>query len=104
MATSLRRGQAFVEMALGMFALALVLSSLFGFTSFILRSLEMQRDLRADAGRHALNAPGGDEAYTTRTDSDTVEVEPFAATYVFGSTEVTVSEEVHIPSMAGLDL
>ena len=96
-------GQAFMEMALGMLALALVLASLFGFTSYILSSLEMQRDLRADAGRGALEAGGGDESYSSKTAHDVVEVERFAADYVFGSSEVEVQEEVHIPAMAGLD-
>lgn len=97
------RGQAFVELALGMLALALVLASLFGFTAYILQSLDMQRDLRADAGRGALNAGGGDESYSSKTAHGTVVVEPFAATYVFGEREVEVKEEVHIPAMAGLD-
>ena len=96
-------GQAFMEMSLGMLALALVLASLFGFTSYILSSLEMQRDLRADAGRGALEAGGGDESYSSKTAHDVVEVEQFAADYVFGSSEVEVQEEVHIPAMAGLD-
>ena len=96
-------GQAFMEMALGMLALALVLASLFGFTSYILSSLEMQRDLRADAGRDALEAGGGDESYSSKTAHDVVEVEQFAADYVFGSSEIEVQEEVHIPAMAGLD-
>ena len=100
---SCRRGQAFMEMAIGMLALALVLASLFGFTSYILSSLELQRDLRAEAGSGALNSGGGDESYSSKTGSDTVTVEPLAATYVFGTTEIEVKEEVHIPSMAGLD-
>ena len=97
-------GQAFMELALGMLALALVLAALFGFTAYILSSLKMQRHLRADAGRGALNAGGGDESYSSKVADDTVEVEPFAATYIFGSTEVEVKEEVHIPVMSGLDL
>jgi len=98
-----RNGQAFMEMALGMLALALVLSALFGFTSYILCSLEMQRDLRAEAGKGALEAAGGDESYSSKTAHDTVEIEQFAANYIFGSSEVEVKEEVHIPAMAGLD-
>ena len=98
-----RRGQAFMELALGMLALALVLASLFGFTSYILSSLEMQSDLRGDAGRGALNSGGGEESYSSKTGHDTVDVEPLAATYVFGSSQVEVEEEVHIPAMAGLD-
>ena len=49
-------GQAFMELALGMLALALVLSALFGFTAYILSSLRMQCDIRAEAGRGALNS------------------------------------------------
>ena len=97
-------GQAFMELALGMLALALVLSALFGFTAYILSSLKMQRDIRADAGRGALNSCGGEESYSSKIADDTVEVEPLAATYIFGSSEVEVKEEVHIPAMSGLDL
>ena len=96
-------GQAFMELALGMLALALVLSALFGFTAYILSSLRMQRDIRAEAGRGALNSGGGEESYSSKIADDTVEVEPLAATYIFGSSEVEVKEEVHIPSMSGLD-
>jgi hypothetical protein len=98
-----RRGQAFMEMAMGMLALALVLSALFGFTMYILSSLDMQKDLRAEAGVDALEAGGGDEAYSSKVSRDVVEVEPLAAKYIFGSTEVEVREEVHIPAMTGLD-
>ncbi len=98
-----RDGQAFVEMAIGMLALALVLSALFGFTSYILKSLDIQRDLRAEVGVSALNAGGGDESYCSKISHGSVETEPLAATYIFGSTEVKVREEVHIPAMAGLD-
>ena len=97
-------GQAFMELALGMLALALVLSALFGFTAYILSSLKMQRDIRAEAGRGALNSGGGEESYSSKIADDTVEVEPLAATYIFGSSEVEVKEEVHIPAMSGLDL
>lgn len=93
-----------MELALGMLALALVLSALFGFTTYILSSLKMQRNIRADAGRGALNAAGSEETYSSKMGHDTVEVEPFAATYIFGSSKVEVKEEVHIPSMSGLDL
>lgn len=92
-----------MEMALGMLALALVLSALFSFTMYILGSLEIQSDLRADAGRGALEAGGLDESYSSKISHDTVAIEPFAATYIFGSTEVELREEVHIPVMSGLN-
>ena len=97
-----RKGQAFVELALGMFALALVASALFGFTAYILKSLEMQRDLRADAGRVALERGGGDESFSSKLSHRVVEVDPLAADYIFGKGKVNVREEVHIPDMAGL--
>lgn len=99
MGTEFRRGQALIEMAMGMFALALVLASLFGFIAYIVTSLDMHRDLRADAGRAALNSVGMGESYSSKISKDTVEIEPFAAEYVFGSQEIEVKEEVHLPSM-----
>ncbi|MBQ6135753.1 MAG: hypothetical protein IJI73_00095 [Kiritimatiellae bacterium] len=99
---SARPGQAFVELALGMLALALVLAAAFGFMEYILGSLEMQRTIRAKAGRSALNGHGGDESYASVVEHDTVVVEPLAADYIFGETEIEVREEVHIPNM-GID-
>ncbi len=100
--TRLRRGQAFMELAVGMFALALVLAATFAFIEYILSSLEIQRSLRAQAGRAALTTSGGDQTYVSAVDSDTVTVEPFAAEYIFGSTEVPVKEAVHLPPMGGI--
>lgn len=94
-----RSAQAFVELALGMLALALVLAALFGFTEYILSSLDQQRTVRVKAGRNALNASGGDGAVVSASEHDTVTVEPMAAEYVFGSEEVRVEEEVHLPPM-----
>ena len=54
-----RSGQAFVELACGMLALALVLSALFSVSSYIVKSLDLRRGLRADAGRRAMLAEGG---------------------------------------------
>lgn len=103
MAIKTRRAQALVELAVGMLALALVLASLIGFTSVIVGSLDMQRSLRVDAGKTALNAPGGDDVFSSNKEHDTVVVEPFAAEYIFGDTRVPVKEEVHLPAMAGLE-
>lgn len=98
----LRSGQAFMELALGMLALALVMAALFGFSMYIFSSLDIHRELRAEAGLGALNSGGGEESYSSKTAGDTVQVEPLAADYIFGSREVEVHEEVHIPSMSGL--
>jgi hypothetical protein len=94
-----RRGQAFLEMAVGMLATALVVAALFGCTYIILGSMEMQRELRAKAGRAAMATTGGDESYASAKDAETITVETFAAEYLFGATEVEVREEVHMPAM-----
>lgn len=94
-----RPGQAFMEMAVGMLATALVIATLFGCTYIILHSMNMQRSLRAKAGRAAMTSTGGDESYASATDHETVEVETFSAEYLFGSKEVEVREEVHMPVM-----
>ncbi len=98
-----RRGQAMMELALGMLALALVASTLFAFSEYIISSLEMHRHLRAEAGRGALNGSGGDATYSSRADSDTICVEKLAVDYVFGSDQAEIREEVHIPVMSGLN-
>ena len=94
-----RRGQAFMEMAVGMLATALVVAALFGCTYINLGSMEMQRELRAKAGRAAMATTGGDESYASAKDAETITVETFAAEYLFGATEVEVREEVHMPAM-----
>lgn len=94
-----RRGQALVELALGMFAMALVAASLVGFAMYIAKGLEMQRSLRSRAGASALNSVGGTGMYSSVSDHGVVEVEPLAAEYIFGKERVRVSEEVHIPKM-----
>lgn len=94
-----RPGQAFMEMAVGMLATALVIAALFGCTYIILGSLEMQRTLRARAGRAAMSSVGGEEAYASAAETEKITVESFAAEHLFGSTEVEVREEVHMPVM-----
>lgn len=95
-------GQAFVELAMGMLALALVLAAALGFIEYIVGSLEMQRTLRAKAGVGAMTATGGDGAFVTAKDSGVVTVEPMAAEYIFGSEEVEITETVHMPTMGGI--
>ena len=45
-----RRGQALMELAVGMFAFALVVTALCGFAVYIAKSLKMQNSLRTGAG------------------------------------------------------
>jgi hypothetical protein len=44
-----RRAQALIELAVGMFAFALVISALTGFAVWIAKSLKMQNSLRTGA-------------------------------------------------------
>ena len=81
MATRLRRGQALVELAVGMFALALVVSALCGFAVYISKSLEIQNKLRVGGKR-----------------SETIDVSGPMATYVFGEEQLKASEELSWPS------
>jgi len=77
-----KRGQAMIELAFGMFALALVVSALCGFAVCIARSLEMQNSLR-------VKSP---------SQHDEVQVSEFAAQYVFGKQTVDIKEKVVMPS------
>ena len=91
-----RRGQAMMELAVGMFSLALVLSALFAFTDYIVKSLEMQRSLRAEAGRKAFGSRGGE---TTASARDVLELRPFAVDFIFGSQTIAIQEAVSITNM-----
>ena len=98
--TARHTGQAMIELALGMFALALVLAALFGFAAYILSSLDMQRTIRREAGVKALNGFG--TGYATAAKRDTVEFEPLACEYIVGSEQLPVKESVEMPDMGGL--
>lgn len=96
-----KRGQALVELAIGMFVVSLVVAALLAFTTYIIRSLNEQRTLRAEAGRSALGGTGGDGAYASASCHVAIDVSPMASEHIFGSRQVEVSEEVHMP-VAGL--
>lgn len=98
----LRSGQAFMELAVGMLAVALVLTALLSFASYITTSLDVQRTVRADAGVSALGSGGLAGSYVSSRDGDTVELEPLAGEYIFGDTNVKISEEVHLPPMGSI--
>lgn len=95
-----RRGQAMIELAMGMFALALVLSALFTIANYALKSMEVQRTIRADAGRSAMIATGS--GFITRSGKDRVEVERFAEAYMTGSSTLKIEERVSMPGMGVL--
>ena len=77
-----RRAQAMVELAIGMFAVALVISAVTLFVVFIARSLREQNSARGPSPRHA--AP--------------VEVDAFAETYFAGQKTLRTNERVDMPS------
>ena len=79
-----RKGQALMELAVGMFALALVVCALCGFAGYIAKSLRAQNELRS--------RPGNSER------SDSFEVEStFAERFLFGSPVLEIKETVFMP-------
>lgn len=79
-----RRGQALMELAVGMFALALVVSALFVFVQYVSKSLRAQNELRKGNGG-------------TRSRADTVEVGDFAAANFTGVPVLKIEEKVVLP-------
>jgi len=71
-----------IELAFGMFALALVVSALCVFAVYIVRSLRMQNSLRVKSS----------------SQHDTVEVSEFASRHIFGVQSLKIEEEVRMPS------
>ena len=72
-----RRGQALMELAVGMFTLALLLSAIFVFVRYIARSLEIENHLRSS----------GQATY-----ADKIKLDDFAANRVFGSEVLHIME------------
>ena len=83
-----RRGQALMELAVGLFALALVTSALCAFAVYIATSLKAQNDLRSGLG----HGGGSNEK------SDSVEVADFAEEHLFGRATLEIRERVVMPS------
>ena len=76
-----RRGQAMIELAMGMFALALVVSALCLFAVYIVRSLEVQNSLRSSSPQ--MNKP--------------VKVDDFAARHFTGKDTIKMDERAVMP-------
>ena len=76
-----RRGQAMIELVIGMFALTLVVSALCTFAVYIVRSLEVQNSLRGSAPK--MNKP--------------VKVDGFAKMYFTGVDALRMNEKVVMP-------
>ena len=79
--TPMKRGQALMELAVGMFALALVVSALTGFAVYIAKSLRSQNSVRS----------------SSKSSDTTVEVGAFAADWIFGKEKMKVEEKVAMP-------
>ena len=91
-----RRGQALIELAFGMFALALVLSTLFAFATYIVQSLNAQRTVRSSAGESALTSS---TTGATRTETEEATFDAIAAEYIFGSSTIKIKETVYLPPL-----
>ena len=72
-----KAGQALMELAVGMFTIALLLSASFFFVKYIVRSLEIQNHLRK---------PG------QGTYADSIKLDDFAANEVFGLKNLHIME------------
>ena len=72
-----RRGQALVELAVGMLTIAILLSAIFFFVKYIVRSLEIQNHLRS---------PG------QATYADSIKLDAFASKEVFGMKNLHIME------------
>ena len=77
-----RRGQALMELAVGMFALALVVSALCGFALYIVKSLKVQNALRSSSPQM----------------NENVEIGTFAELNFAGRSELKMNERVVMPS------
>jgi hypothetical protein len=78
-----RKAQALIELAVGMFAFALVITALFTFTLWIAKSLKMQNSLRTSIS----------------TQTDTIRLTTFGAEYLFGTETIKIKESVKMPGM-----
>lgn len=79
-----RRGQAMVELAVGMFAVALVISAVTLFTVYIVRSLRLQNSARGSSPEPA----------------EPVELDEFSEKFFTGTKTLSTKERVAIPPTA----
>lgn len=98
------KGQAMVELAVGMFALVLVVSALSSFAVYIVKGLEAERHVRAEAGKDAILISDTSErpAFRFADRVEPMEVDSLSAKYLFGTEKVSVRESVYLPPMGGL--
>lgn len=98
------KGQALTELAIGMFALVLVVSALSTFVVYIVKGLDAEREIRAEAGKDALQTSDmSDNPILKFADRvEPIEVDSISAEYLFGTSKVEVRESVYLPPMRGL--
>ena len=92
-------GQALVELAVAMLAVALVLAGLLAFSDCILASLGIQREARSEAGTSAFGSTGTGGGYSTVTRKKSVRVSGLAGEKIFGRSTATVGESIHMTPM-----
>ncbi len=80
---AIKRAQALIELAIGMFAISLVVGALCVFAVYIARSLKVQNQLRT-GGKH----------------TDSVEVDEWTSANVFGVKTLKINEKLEMPSTA----
>lgn len=78
-----RRGQALMELAAGMFALALVVTALCGFAIYMAKSLRVQNSLRSSAPQQ----------------NEDVEIGTFAEIHFAGKNVLKMNEKVVMPPL-----
>lgn len=79
-----KKGQALTELAIGIFALALLVTSLCAFAEYIIKSLKMQNSLRVGSS----------------SQREEVKLNDFAAEKVFGTSTLKIKEEVVMPTLS----
>lgn len=99
-----KKAQAMMELAIGMFALVLVVSALASFSIYIIKGLEAQAVVRADVGKDAIEFTDMSDrpAFRFADKVDPVDVDSISAKYLFGTKKVNVRESVYLPPMRGL--
>jgi hypothetical protein len=78
---AIKRGQALIELAVGMFTLTLVVSALCVFAVYIARSLRVQNTARGPSPETPAPVKTGD----------------FAAEWIFGPSSLKIEEQVYLP-------
>lgn len=100
MATKARKAQALIELAVGMFVIALVLTTIFAYIDVIVNFLDIQRNLRVRSGVAGLSSLSGKGLHLKNAkEKTTVEVDAYPARFVFGTDSVSIEARAAMPEM-----